>query len=106
MRQLEIQGVRRGATRWTTVCDASLPQPADRVNRQFTANRPNRLWVADITYVATWSGFAYAAFVVDVYARRIVGWRVSRSLSADLALDALGAGVVVTARRQGVGSSQ
>ena len=89
MRQLEIQGVRRGATRWTTVCDGTLPQPADRVNRQFAANRPNRLWVADITFVATWSGFVYVAFVVDVFARRIVGWRVSRSLRTDLVLDAL-----------------
>ena len=89
MRQLEIQGVRRGAKRWTTVCDESLPQPADRVNRQFTATRPNRLWVADITFVTTWSGFVYAAFVVDVFARRIVGWRVSRSLRTDLVLDAL-----------------
>ena len=89
MRQLEIQGVRRGAKRWTTVCDETLPQPADRVKRQFAATRPNRLWVADITFVATWSGFTYAAFVVDVFARRIVGWRVSRSLRTDLVLDAL-----------------
>ena len=89
MRQLEIQGVRRGATRRTTVCDEALPQPADRVNRQFTATGPNRLWVADITFVTTWSGFVYVAFVVDVFARRIVGWRVSRSLRTDLVLDAL-----------------
>ena len=89
MKQLEIQGVRRGAKHWTTVCDETLPQPADRVNRQFTANRPNRLWVADISFVATWSGFVYVAFVVDVFARRIVGWRVSGSLRTDLVLDAL-----------------
>ena len=89
MKQLEIQGVRRGAKRWTTVCDETLPQPADRVNRQFAANRPNRLWVADISFVATWSGFVYVAFVVDVFARRIVGWRVSGSLRTDLVLDAL-----------------
>ena len=89
MRQLDIQGVRRGAKRWTTVCDESLPQPADRVNRQFAATRPNRLWVADITFVTTWSGFVYVAFVVDVFARRIVGWRVNRSLRTDLVLDAL-----------------
>ena len=89
MKQLEIEGVRRGAKRWTTVCDETLPQPADRVNRQFAANRPNRLWVADITVIATWSGFVYAAFVVDVFARRIVGWRVSGSLRTDLVLDAL-----------------
>ena len=89
MRQLEIQGVKRGAKRWTTVCDEALPQPADRVNRQFSATGPNRLWVADIRFVTTWSGFVYAAFVVDVFARRIVGWRVSRSLRTDLVLDAL-----------------
>ena len=89
MRQLEIQGVRRGAKRWTTVCDETLPQPADRVNRQFAASKPNRLWVADISFVATWSGFVYVAFVVDVFARRIVGWRVSGSLRTDLVLDAL-----------------
>ncbi len=89
MRRLEIQGVRRGAKRWTTARDETLPQPADRVNRQFAATRPNQLWVADITYAATWSGFVYVAFVVDVFARRIVGWRVSRSLRTDLVLDAL-----------------
>ena len=89
MRQLGIQGVRRGARRWSTVRDDALAQPADRVNRQFTAERPNQLWVADLTYVPTRSGFVYAAFVVDVFARRIVGWRVSRSLRTDLALDAL-----------------
>ena len=89
MKQLEIQGVRRGAKRWTTVRDETLPQPADRVNRQFAATGPNRLWVADLTFVAIRSGFAYAAFVVDVFARRIVGWRVSHCLRTDLALDAL-----------------
>ena len=89
MKQLEIQGVRRGAKRWTTVRDEALPQPADRVNRQFAATGPNRLWVADLTFVAIRSGFAYAAFVVDVFARRIVGWRVSHCLRTDLALDAL-----------------
>ena len=89
MRRLEIQGVRRGGKRWTTLRDASLPQPADRVNRHFAATRPNRLWVADFTFVATWSGFVYVAFVVDVFARRIVGWRVSASLRTELVLDAL-----------------
>ena len=89
MRQLGIQGVRRGARRWSTVRDDALAQPADRVNRQFTAERPNQLWVADLIYVPTRSGFVYAAFVVDVFARRIVGWRVSRSLRTGLALDAL-----------------
>ena len=88
MKRLEIQGVRRGGKRWTTVCDEALPQPADRVNRHFAATRPNRLWVADLTFVAAWSGFVYVAFVVDVFARRIVGWRVSRSLRTALVLDA------------------
>ena len=89
MRQLDIQGVRRGGKRWTTVRDESLPQPADHVNRQFATTAPNRLWVADLTFVTTWSGFVYVAFVVDVFARRVVGWRVSRSLRTDLVLDAL-----------------
>ena len=89
MKRLEIQGVIRGAKRWTTVRDEALPQPADRVNRQFAATGPNRLWMADITFVATWSGFAYVAFVVDGFARRVVGWRVSRSLRTELVLDAL-----------------
>ena len=66
-----------------------LERPQDKVNRQFAATQPNQLWVADITYVATWVGFAYVAFITDVFARRIVGWRVSRSLSTDLVLDAL-----------------
>ncbi len=89
MKQLEIQGVRRGAKCWTTVADTALDRPADLVNREFTATRPNQLWVADITFVATWAGFVYVAFIVDVFARRIVGWRVSRSLHTDLVLDAL-----------------
>jgi transposase InsO family protein len=63
--------------------------PLDRVNRQFQASRPNQLWVADFTYVATWSGFVYAAFVIDVFARRIIGWRVARSMHTELVLDAL-----------------
>jgi transposase InsO family protein len=89
MKRLGLQGVTRGAKCWTTVSDDALSRPVDRVNRQFTATRPNQLWVADITFVATWSGFAYVAFVLDVFARRIVGWRVSRSLHTDLVLDAL-----------------
>jgi transposase InsO family protein len=71
------------------VVDEALERPADKVNRQFVACRPNQLWVADITFVATWAGFVYVAFVTDVFARRIVGWRVSRSLKTDLVLDAL-----------------
>lgn len=88
MRGLGLQGVRRGRA-WTTIpADAAL-RPLDRVQRQFAATRPNELWVADLTYVATWRGMVYVAFVIDVFARRIVGWRVSTSLRSDLALDAL-----------------
>jgi putative transposase len=89
MKRLGLQGVRRGAKRRTTISDATQQRPLDLVNRQFAARRPNQLWVADITFVATWSGFIYVAFVIDVFARYIVGWRVSRSLQADLVLDAL-----------------
>ena len=89
MKRLGIEGVRRGAKCWTTIGDDALHRPADLVNRQFVAIRPNQLWVADITFVATWSGFVYVAFVIDVFARRIVGWRVSRSLKTELVLDAL-----------------
>jgi len=89
MRDLGLSGVRRGAFKVTTVSDGRAPRPADLVERNFTANRPNQLWVADITYVATWNGFTYVAFVTDVFSRRIVGWRVSSSLRSDLAIDAL-----------------
>jgi len=89
MKRLNIEGVRRGAKCWTTISDDALNRPADLVNRQFVATRPNQLWVADITFVATWSGFVYVAFVIDVFARRIVGWRASRSLKTELVLDAL-----------------
>ena len=78
----------RGATTRTTTGDAPARVP-DLVDRHFVATRPNQLWVSDLTYIATWRGFVYAAFVIDVFARRIVGWRVSSSLPADLALDAL-----------------
>jgi transposase InsO family protein len=89
MRAMGLEGVRRGKKCTTTVPDESAARPADLVNRQFVATRPNELWVADLTYVATWSGFVYVAFVIDVYSRMIVGWRVARSLRTDLALDAL-----------------
>jgi transposase InsO family protein len=89
MRSLELQGIRRGAFKVTTTSDGNALRPADLVERDFRASRPNQLWVADITYVATWSGFVYVAFVTDVFSRRIVGWQVSRSLRSDLALDAL-----------------
>jgi len=84
-----LQGVRRGKKVRTTMPDAKAACPRDRVNRQFKANRPNQLWVADFTYVSTWQGFVYVAFVVDVFARRIVGWRVSSSMQTDFVLDAL-----------------
>jgi putative transposase len=89
MQRLGIQGVRRGKTQRTTRPDPKQLCPLDRVNRQFVAERPNQLWVADFTYVSTWQGFVYVAFVIDVFARRIVGWRVSRSMQTDFVLDAL-----------------
>ena len=89
MRILGLQGVVRGRKVRTTVPDPSAACPLDRVNRQFKAPRPNALWVSDFTYVATWSGFVYVAVVIDVFARRIVGWRVSRSAQTSFVLDAL-----------------
>jgi len=89
MRQMGICGVVRGKPAKTTVRDPALPCPADHVNRQFHAMRPNALWLADFTYVPTQQGFVYVAFVIDAFARRIVGWRVSRSLRTDFVLDAL-----------------
>ena len=89
MRRLGLQGVRRGKSVRTTVPDAKAACPLDRVNRHFKAQRPNQLWVADFTYVSTWQGFVYVAFVVDVFARYIVGWRVSSSMQTDFVLDAL-----------------
>jgi transposase InsO family protein len=90
MRQLGLRGAVRGrAFKRTTVPDEFNPRPPDLVDRAFYAARPNQLWVADLTYVATWTGFVYVAFVIDVFSRAIVGWRVSSSLRSDLALDAL-----------------
>jgi putative transposase len=89
MRRLRLRGVVRGKSVRTTVPDAKAPCPADHVNRQFRATRPNELWVSDFTYVSTWQGFVYVAFVIDVFARVIVGWRVSVSMRTDLVLDAL-----------------
>jgi putative transposase len=89
MRSLGLQGAVRGKKCRTTVSDDRLDQPVDRVKRQFKADRPDQLGVADFTYVATWAGFVYTAFVVDVFARRIVDWRVSRSMTTDFVLDAL-----------------
>jgi transposase InsO family protein len=89
MRMMGLRGVRRGKKVRTTIPDPAAACPLDRVNRQFKASRPNALWVSDFTYVATWVGFVYVAFVIDVYARRIVGWRVSRTAHAGFVLDAL-----------------
>ncbi|WP_156895495.1 IS3 family transposase [Massilia putida] len=89
MRKAGLRGVMRGKVVRTTVADAKAPCPLDRVNRQFKAQRPNQLWVSDFTYVSTWQGFVYVAFVIDVFARRIVGWRVSSSMRTDFVLDAL-----------------
>ncbi len=89
MRKLGIQGAIRGKKFKTTVTDDSSARPLDLVDRDFNATRPNQLWVSDFTYVATWRGFTYVAFVIDVFARKIVGWRASTSMRADLVLDAL-----------------
>jgi putative transposase len=89
MKRLGLQGVRRGKVVRTTISDMKAPCPLDRVNRIFKADRPNQLWVSDFTYVSTWQGWLYVAFVIDVYARRIVGWRVSSSMHTDFVLDAL-----------------
>jgi transposase InsO family protein len=102
MRELGLSGVRRGAYKVTTVADGCADRPADLVDRKFVATRPNELWVADITYVATWTGFAYVAFVTDVFSRMIVGWRVSSSLRSDLALDALEMAVHARGGAEGV----
>ena len=89
MKQLGLEGVRRGRRCVTTIPSNQVEKPLDLVNRQFSAIRPNQLWVADITYVATWSGFVYVAFVIDVFSRYIVGWRVLKHMQTDLILDAL-----------------
>jgi transposase InsO family protein len=90
MGPMGLEGARRGKRfKRTTVVDEAAHRPADLVERDFTADRPNQLWVADLTYVPTWVGFAYVAFITDVFSRKIVGWRVSNSLRSDLALDAL-----------------
>ncbi len=91
-RLMKLQGLRgvvRGKVVRTTISDSKAPCPLDRVNRQFKADRPNQLWVSDFTYVSTWQGWLYVAFVIDVFARRIVGWRVSSSMRTDFVLDAL-----------------
>lgn len=89
MRDLGLRGAVRGRKFKTTIPDDELARPVDHVKRNFVASRPNALWVSDLTYATTWRGFVYVAFVIDVFARRIVGWRASNSLRSDLALDAL-----------------
>ena len=89
MRRLGLEGARRGKKVRTTQPDTARPCPLDLVNRQFNAQRPNQLWVADFTYVSTWQGQMFVAFVIDVYARRVVGWRVSRHMRTDFVVDAL-----------------
>lgn len=89
MKRMGLHGAIRGKPVKTTVSDKGAPCPLDRVNRQFGAQAPNRLWLSDFTYVATWNGFVYVAFVIDAFARRIVGWRVSRTAHAGFVLDAL-----------------
>src|SRR5690606_35554628 len=89
MGEMGLRGAVRGRRPKTTVPDEAAERPRDLVEREVTVERPNRLWVSDLTYVATWRGFVYVAFVIDAFSRRIVGWRVSSSLRSDLALDAL-----------------
>ena len=89
MRRQGLRGAIRGKVVRTTISNPAAPCPRDRVNRQFKADRPNQLWVSDFTYVSTWQGWQYVAFVIDVFARRIVGWRVSSSMHTDFVLDAL-----------------
>ena len=93
MRRLGLRGVMRGKIVRTTTSDRSAPCPLDKVHRQFRAERPNQLWVSDFTYVSTWQGWLYVAFVIDVFARHIVGWRVSSSMRTDFVLDALEQGL-------------
>ncbi|MDH7943846.1 IS3 family transposase [Pseudohongiella sp. SYSU M77423] len=89
MKVMSIQGARRGKVVRTTIPDQNAACPLDKVHRQFNADRPNQLWVSDFTYVSTWQGWVYVAFVIDVFARSIVGWRVSTSMRTDFVLDAL-----------------
>jgi putative transposase len=89
MRRQGLRGVLRGKVVRTTISDSSAAHPLDKVHRQFRAERPNQLWVSDFTYVSTWQGWLYVAFVIDVFARRIVGWRTSSSMRTDFVLDAL-----------------
>ncbi len=89
MADIGLRGVQRGRKQFTTIADDTSPRPADLVERQFVAERPNQLWLADITYVSTWQGWLYVAFIVDVHSRMIVGWQLANHLRTDLVLDAL-----------------
>jgi putative transposase len=101
MIQLALTGAVRGKTKRTTIADPAAARAADLVSRQFGPSAPNRLWVADLTYVSTWSGFAYVAFVTDAYARRILGWRVSSTMATSMVLDAIEQ-AIWTRHREGV----
>lgn len=101
MGKLGLAGAVRGKTRRTTITDPSAARPADLVSRQFSPPAPNRLWVADLTYVSTWSGFAYVAFVTDAYARRILGWRVAATMATTMVLDSIEQ-AIWTRQQQGV----
>jgi transposase InsO family protein len=102
MRELGLRGVVNGKTIRTTIPDTSASRPPDLVDRNFTASRPNELWVADFTYVATWRGFVYVAFVIDVFSRMIVGWRADNSPRTDLVLDALEQALFSRTKTEGV----
>jgi len=101
MGELGLTGAVRGKARRTTIADPAAVRPADLVQRQFGPPAPNRLWVADLTYVSTWSGFAYVAFVIDAYARRILGWRVASTMATSMVLDAIEQ-AIWTRQREGV----
>ena len=101
MRRLGLSGVVRGKSIKTTVSNAAAPRPQDKVNRQFAADRPNALWVSDYTFVSTWAGFVFVAFVIDVFARRIIGWKVSASQRTDFVINALEQALHARSPRQG-----
>ena len=101
MAELGLSGAVRGKTKRTTIADPAGPRPADLVGRRFAPPAPNRLWVADLTYVSTWSGFAYVAFVIDAYARRILGWRVASTMVTSMVLDSIEQ-AIWTRQREGV----